>query len=224
MTPYKQGPPSEFREGEIKTGIARSFAAKTPSTASSPWPFEDSLRALAIKTRMGRRVGAWWRRPQARKEHSSPTLPSPGGLTPKLCRLTLYCPCRVRGRGRVVPSRRPGLAPPGWFGHGIRTCPSSGTAVSDRWPVTWRPSVSRTAGSGDPRRTKQIRSESSRDQRAVKTNFAACQADVGHQWERQRDSHDGAREAAQLSSIAAPGSFAGRRPSWRPGRRKGPRR
>ena len=29
--------------------------------------------------------------------------------------------------------------------------------------------------SGDPRRTKQIRTESSRDQRAVKTNFAACQ-------------------------------------------------
>src|SRR5271165_7580251 len=84
MTPYKQGPPSEFREGEIKTGIARSFAAKTPSTASSPWPFEDSLRALATKTRMGRHVGAWWRRPQARKEHSSPTLPSPGGDTKPL--------------------------------------------------------------------------------------------------------------------------------------------
>src|SRR5208282_6646375 len=29
--------------------------------------------------------------------------------------------------------------------------------------------------SGDPRPTKQIRNESSRDQRAVKTNFAACQ-------------------------------------------------
>src|SRR5208337_5666464 len=38
-----------------------------------------------------------------------------------------------------------------------------------------RPQVSRTAGSGDPRRTKQIRNDSSRDQGAVKTNFAACQ-------------------------------------------------
>src|SRR5271157_2076358 len=47
-------------------------------------PIEDSLRALATKTRMGRHVRAWWRRPQARKEHSSPTLPSPGGLTPNL--------------------------------------------------------------------------------------------------------------------------------------------
>src|SRR5271157_1808475 len=35
-------------------------------------------------------------------------------------------------------------------------------------------SVGRTAGSGDPRRTKRIRNDSSRDQRAVKTNFAAC--------------------------------------------------
>ncbi len=38
----------------------------------------------------------------------------------------------------------------------------------------WRPRVGRTAGSGDRRRTIQIRNESSRDQRAVKTNFAAC--------------------------------------------------
>src|SRR5208337_3269177 len=39
---------------------------RTSSTAASPWPFEDSHRALATKTRMGRHVGAWWRRPQAR--------------------------------------------------------------------------------------------------------------------------------------------------------------
>ncbi len=38
----------------------------------------------------------------------------------------------------------------------------------------WRPTVGRTAGSEDPRRTKQIRNESSRDQSAVKTNLAAC--------------------------------------------------
>src|SRR5208282_1618078 len=37
----------------------------------------------------------------------------------------------------------------------------------------------RTAGSGDARRTKQIRNESSRDQRAVKTNLAACQTEPG---------------------------------------------
>ena len=30
----------------------------------------------------------------------------------------------------------------------------------------------------DPRRTKQIRNDSSRDQKAVKTNFAACQGDL----------------------------------------------
>ena len=35
--------------------------------------------------------------------------------------------------------------------------------------------VGRTAVSGDPRRTIRIRNESSRDQRAFKTNFAACQ-------------------------------------------------
>src|SRR5208337_2602023 len=45
----------------------------------------------------------------------------------------------------------------------------------DRRRVTWRPSADGTAGSGDPRRTKRIRNENSRDQRAVKANFAACQ-------------------------------------------------
>ena len=41
------------------------------------------------------------------------------------------------------------------------------------------------AGPGDPRGTKQIRNESSRDQRAVKTNFAACQGEApgsGRAW------------------------------------------
>src|SRR5271166_4333806 len=33
--------------------------------------------------------------PRARKEHSSPTLASPGGLTPNLSRRTLPCPCGV---------------------------------------------------------------------------------------------------------------------------------
>ena len=71
-----------------------------------------------------------------------------------------------------------------WFGQWSPDPPSSATAglpVLDRWRVTWRPPVSRTAGSGDPRRTKrrtagsgdprrtkQIRNDSSRDQGAVK--------------------------------------------------------
>jgi len=71
-----------------------------------------------------------------------------------------------------------GLAPPGWFGQGLLTRPSSATDVSDPRRVTWGPTVGRTAGSGDPRPTKQIRNESSRDQRAVKTNFAACHGET----------------------------------------------
>ncbi len=73
----------------------------------------------------------------------------------------------VTGSGRV--SRR------------LLTRPSSATAglpVLDRWRVTWRPPVGRAAGTGEPRRTKRIRNESSRDQRAFKTNFAACPGDA----------------------------------------------
>src|SRR5271157_5077035 len=43
---------------------------------------------------------------------------------------------------------------PSWFGQGLLTRPSSATAVPDRRRVTWSPSVGRTAGSADPRRTK----------------------------------------------------------------------
>jgi len=43
--------------------------------------------------------------------------------------------------------------------------------------VTWRPTVGRTAGSRGPRRTNRICNESSRDQGAVKTHFAACQSE-----------------------------------------------
>src|SRR5208337_3077501 len=98
-----------------KTGIARFIhrGGRLPRLHRRG-PFEHSLRALATKSRTGRHVGAWWRRPQARKEHSSPTLPNPGGSTPNLGRLTLYCPCGVRGRGSDCPiavtwgSRLPG--------------------------------------------------------------------------------------------------------------------
>ena len=44
-----------------------------------------------------------------------------------------------------------------WFGQWSPDPPSSATAglpVPNRWRVTWRPPVSRTAWSGDPRRTK----------------------------------------------------------------------
>ncbi len=44
-----------------------------------------------------------------------------------------------------------------WFGQWSTNPPSSATAglpVPNRWRVTWRPPVSRTAWSGDPRRTK----------------------------------------------------------------------
>ncbi len=74
-----------------------------------------------------------------------------------------------------------GLAPLGWFGQGLLTRPSSaadGLPVPDRRRVTRGPTVGRTAGSGDRRRTIQIRNESSRDQRAVKTNFAACHGET----------------------------------------------
>src|SRR5208282_556324 len=55
---------------------------RTSSTASSPWPYEDSLRALATegvgreawsvislrsaKSRVGRQIVGWWHRPQVR--------------------------------------------------------------------------------------------------------------------------------------------------------------
>ena len=72
---------------------------------------------------------------------------------------------------------------------GLLTRPSyaaDGLPFPGRRRVTWRPSAGqtavgrpsptkrRTAGPEDARRTIQIRNESSRDQRAVKTNFAAC--------------------------------------------------
>src|SRR5271157_1172212 len=45
-----------------------------------------------------------------------------------------------------------------WFGQGLLTRPSSATAglpVPDRWRMTWRRPVGRTAGSEDPRRTSR---------------------------------------------------------------------
>src|SRR5208283_6148866 len=63
--------------------------------------------------------------------------------------LTTDAPLPVWGtrQGIGLPHRGDlGLAPPGWFGHGLLTRPCSATAVSDR-------RRGRTAGSGDPRRT-----------------------------------------------------------------------
>ena len=65
-------------QGEKKDRHCEVHSSRqTPSTASSPWPlFVDSLRALATKARIGRHVGAWWRRPQA--SDGSPNQPAPG--------------------------------------------------------------------------------------------------------------------------------------------------
>src|SRR5271157_3028560 len=60
---------------------------------------------------------------------------------------------------------------PSWFGQGLLTRPSSATAVPDRRRVTWSPSVGRTAGSGDPRRTKG-RTAGSGDPRRTKGRTA----------------------------------------------------
>src|SRR5208337_3652472 len=62
---------------------------------------------------------------------------------------------------------------PSWFGQGLLTRPSSATAVPDRRRVTWRPSVGRTAGSGDPRRTKG-RTAGSGDPRRTKGRTAGA--------------------------------------------------
>ena len=49
-------------QGEKQDRLCEVHSSRrTSSTASSPWPFEDSLRGLATKTRMGRQVGAWCR-------------------------------------------------------------------------------------------------------------------------------------------------------------------
>jgi len=76
---------------------------------------------------------------------------------------------RPEGAGQVSTGQRP-VCPP-------RPLRRQVFPVPDRRRVNWTPTVGRTAGSGDPRRTKQIRNDSSRGQRAVKTNFAACQHD-----------------------------------------------
>ncbi len=102
---------------------------------------------------------------------------SPG---PKLM-LPLNCPiCLDRLHNSQCPPRSNAAGTrylEGWFGRGLLTRPSSATdglPVPDRRRVTRRPTVGRMAGSGNPRRTKQIRNESSLGQREVKTNFAAC--------------------------------------------------
>src|SRR5208337_671165 len=72
--------------------------------------------------------------------------------------LTTVDPLPVRGtrQGIGLSDRGDlGLAHPGWFGHGLLTRPSFATAVSDRRRVTWRPTVGRTAWSGEPRPTKR---------------------------------------------------------------------
>jgi len=66
--------------------------------------------------------------------------------------------CQRDTRQGIGLSRRGdlGLAPPRWFGHGLRARPSSATPVSDRRRVIWRPTVGQTAGSGDPSPNEEI--------------------------------------------------------------------
>ena len=77
--------PTTADQGGKKASLCEVHSLRrTSSTASSPCPIEDSHRALATKTRMGRKIVGWWCRPQPRKECSSPTLASPGGSTPNI--------------------------------------------------------------------------------------------------------------------------------------------
>ena len=78
-------------------------------------------------------------------------------------------------------SAQPTIFAGSWFGQALLTSPDP--------PHPLRPPVSQSptggAPPGDPRRTKQIRNDSSRDQRAVKTNFAACHSPATIECARQ---------------------------------------
>ena len=79
--------------------------------------------------------------------------------------LTTDSPLPVWGTRQVIGLSQRGdlrLAPPGWFGQGLLTRPSSPTAVSGRWPVTYRPTVGRTAASGPPPNQRTVASEAER--------------------------------------------------------------
>ena len=165
-----------------------------------PGPFEDSLRALATKTRMGRHVGAWRAQAPGQRGAFAPDSSEPRRVDAKP--MTTDDPLPVWGTREagdvIVPSRRPSdgdsrlvrarspdppvlcdrrLRPAGALPGDPRLAERRGRetlAERDRrarhlathgWP---------NGGVGRRRRTKQIRNESSRDQRAVKTNFAAC--------------------------------------------------
>jgi hypothetical protein len=95
--------------GEIRTGIARFIrrGGRLPRLHRRG-PFQDSLPALATKTRTGRYVVAWWRRPQARKERSSPTLPSPAGRHQTSDDGHSIARVGYVAGNLIVPSRRPG--------------------------------------------------------------------------------------------------------------------
>jgi len=91
-----------------------------------------------------------------------------------------------RAAGRRTPtiyrsSAQPTIFAGSWFGQALLTSPDP--------PHPLRPPVSQSptggAPPGDPRRTKQIRNNSSRDQRAVKTNFAACHSPATIECARQ---------------------------------------
>ena len=90
-----------------------------------------------------------------------------------------------RTAGRRTPtiyrsSAQPTIFAGSWFGQALLTSPDP-PALCDRRSPSPRPA----APPGDPRRTKQIRNDSSRDQRAVKTNFAACHSPATIECARQ---------------------------------------
>ena len=69
---------------------------------------------------------------------------------PSSARRRRRTPMIHRGRARRT------ISAGSWFGQWFLSPPSSATAAlpaPDRWRVTWRPSLSRMAGPGDPRRT-----------------------------------------------------------------------
>jgi hypothetical protein len=65
----------------------------------APGPIKDSLRVLATKTRMGRHVGAWWRRPQGREERSSPDCSEPRRVDTKPLTTDTLLPVRGTRQG-----------------------------------------------------------------------------------------------------------------------------
>jgi len=209
-------------QGKKKDGHREFHSSRRmSSTASSPRPLNRFIAAAPLKIRSGPlqprpewgglvEPGGAGPRPE-RSDHPQ-LFRAPEGRHQSSDDGRFIARVGYEAGDRIVPSRRPGAGASrlvrarspdcrrgAWS---VISLPSASPAIGHR-PLFPRhsPSQSPTVGASpeDPRRTKQIRSESGRDQRAVKTNFAACQAGVGRQWEWQRGTHHGAQEAAQFN-------------------------